>query len=990
MKHIATTDAAQDNLKIDCAADPVGSLVQMFVQMVQVGRIKKGQCPVLRPVFLKPHGIARGVFRVRPDLPNDLKVGIFAGTEFPAWVRFSSDTLPTNSDYKTTLGIGIKLFCTPGTKILGMPADSTFDFILQNSDVFFVDTAADMCAFTKAGVVDGDYAPYLVAHPETANILDEMAKPVVSVLTTAYWSGVPFAFGAGQQVKYKLESTLEPVPLGDVPTDPGYLAADLERRLKVGTAAFRFCVQFRTNLETMPLDKATVRWSEFDSKPVHIADLLLPQQDITARGQQAYGENLSYNIWRVTNEHAPVGSISEARRAVYAVSADLRRNVNGIPVGEPSEPRPAMDPAKCFDATVVRAAIHPAIGIARIGDSVNEYYVCPEVTSPEAKAPGFYRDGTGALKRGAARFHIYGFNAAGQLVRELTPENANIMWTVHLANKKAQWYQFQAALDVPEASMLAVPRRNADVPLHERHGLTINPGPRSISGYSVSGGKGHLFDTGTFKGIAVPLGEIRTDASGRLLVLGGYGNSISPSGAPIFTPSDPNTFNNADDWFDDTSDGPVTASVAVNGQAIPVDYAWVVVAPPNFAPDVVGWRTIYDLLEDTYIQCGWTEMPATVYFAKDVLPILQRLSNLQWVNKGFAAVFGTNCPMDFDNADLIAKLASPKNLKTNSDSYRELRQAIFNCFRPSDTTVNETRVWPWIYGDAFGSFASTSPKNNLGLSIVKQAMLKRWVEGDFANDWNPNSDPVRSIDDVPSADQPAMLDRSSLQFCLADAFHPGCEMTWPMRHASAYEKPFRLRHRPASSAEPDYGNKLTQQIALQPGGPLYFHGPGDVTRWMALPWQGDTAFCRSGYEPEYDPYLPTFWPARVPNQVLTEEDYETVLNTSLPREQRIAAFNTRLPWLRTLSGSAPQAMMQMVTHFGAMGIVEARPGVEGDPDFPETMYVESLAGSKLRAKSLEAARFIRALADPQPHVIRAGWESQEQFEEFRKIRVREA
>src|SRR4029077_15153413 len=167
-----------------------------------------------------------------------------------------------NSDYKTTLGIGIKLFCTPGTKILGMPADSTFDFILQNSDVFFVDTAADMCAFTKAGVVDGDYAPYLVAHPETANILDEMAKPVVSVLTTAYWSGVPFAFGAGQQVKYKLESTLEPVPLGDVPTDPGYLAADLERRLKVGTAAFRFCVQFRTNLETMPLDKATVRWSE--------------------------------------------------------------------------------------------------------------------------------------------------------------------------------------------------------------------------------------------------------------------------------------------------------------------------------------------------------------------------------------------------------------------------------------------------------------------------------------------------------------------------------------------------------------------------------------------------------------------------------------------------------------------------------------------------------------------------------------------------------
>ena len=42
---------------------------------------------------------------------------------------------------------------------------------------------------------------------------------------------------------------------------------------------------------------------------------------------------------------------------------------------------------------------------------------------------------------------------------------------------------------------------------------------------------------------------------------------------------------------------------------------------------------------------------------------------------------------------------------------------------------------------------------------------------------------------------------------------------------------------------------------------------------MAVPWQTDTASCRSGYYlgygPRYDPYVPTFWPARVPNQVLT-------------------------------------------------------------------------------------------------------------------------
>jgi len=153
---------------VDCGADPIGSLVQMFVTMVQGGRIARGQCPALRPVFLKPHGVAHGSFRVRPDLPSDLKVGLFAGTEYPAWVRFSSDTLPTIGDFKTTVGIGVKLFGAPVPKIFGAPQDTTFDLILQNFDVFFVDTAADMCAFTKAGVIDHDYDSYLKDHPEAS------------------------------------------------------------------------------------------------------------------------------------------------------------------------------------------------------------------------------------------------------------------------------------------------------------------------------------------------------------------------------------------------------------------------------------------------------------------------------------------------------------------------------------------------------------------------------------------------------------------------------------------------------------------------------------------------------------------------------------------------------------------------------------------------------------------------------------------------------
>ena len=989
MKHLtgSSTSSSQEQKNVDCSTDPIASLTQMFVGMVQQGRIAKGQCPAMRPVFLKPHGVVYGMFRIVPNLAEDLKIGIFAGSEYPAWVRFSSDTLPTISDYKTTVGIGVKLFNTPTPKIFGLPDETTFDFILQNFDVFFVNTAKDMCEFTKAGVVDGDYGPYLKTHPETAKLLDEMAKPVASVLGIDYWSGVPFAFGADRYVKYKLEPQTHTDPLSGAPADPTYLAADLEERLKEGEVRFRFSVQFRIDPKKMPLDEATVRWSEVASPPVHIADLILPQQDITSHGQAQYGENLSWNIWRVTEDHRPHGSIAEARRVVYAASADLRRNVNGVPTGEPVEPKPALESAPCLDQVIVRAGIYPGIGIARIGDSATGFFVGPEVIDPPPEKPNYYRDSAGALKRQAARFHIYGFNANGNVVRELTSQNADIKWTVHLANRKAQWYQFQAALDIPDAVNMSVPLRNSNVVGDARTSLAIDPGERSITGASVSAGAEHRFDTGKFKEVPVPLGEIQTDDAGHLLVLGGHGKSASPSDAPIFIPSDPNSFNNANDWYDDISDGPVTASVTLDGRLVPVAGAWVVVAPPNYAPNVVGWRTVYELLVDVYVQSGWLAVPEQVSFSNDILPVLRRLSNLQWVNKGFATMFGRGGPMDFEDPEFIARLAKKPDRATKTDPYSELRQVVFNCFRPTNTSVNEPRTWPWIYGDAFGSFSPNSVGNNLPLPSVQQTLLRRWVEGEFVGDWNPSAVAPKKIDEVPLPEQPSTLTKSALHFCLADAFHPGCEMTWPMRHASMYEAPFRIRRRPPGP-EPTYGAQLTQQIALAPGGPLYAQGPGDISRWMALPWQGDTAFCRSGYDPDYDPYLPTFWPARVPNQVLTQEDYDKVVNTSLPREERIIAFNNRPNWLRALKGGVAEEMNQMVAHFGAMGIVEARPGIKNDPDFPETIYVETLIGSRLKAQAVQAVLLLQEQPAPPTRVQRAGWESQEQLEEFRSVRVR--
>jgi len=926
-----------------CDEDPVAALKQLFVDFAQGRSIAAGRDPATRPVFLRLHGVAHGSFVVRPGLPEEFRVGVFGQRdEYPAWVRFSSDLQPGAPDLKGTVGVAIKLFGVEGEKLLPADRDAvTHDFLLQNFDVFFVDTARDMCEFTCASL-NGKFDEYVAAHPITGQILDAMKQVVDSTLATSYWSVLPFRFG-DRFVKYKLEPEVTPPGEPADHADPFYLRADLLRRLRGGEARFRFLVQFQRDEEKMPLDRATVRWSEEDSPPLHVATLVLPAQDLDTRGQAAYGEQLAFDTWHALPVHQPVGSIADARRAAYQASAQVRRNVNGASVGEPETPRPPeWQPGVPYpagrDTRIVRAAIHPAIGVARVGNSEREFLIGPEV--PEPARPGIaYRDDTGALKRQAARFRIYGYNAAGAVVRELTADSAHIRWTAHVANRKAAWYRWDMALDVPEAAALSLPRRNAAMTGAARKTLVIDGGPRTIEGKKTSGTDYEF--RGNFLGVDVYLGELRTDEAGRLLFLGGRGVSATPTNSPIYVDGDDSSFINADGWYDDTSDGPVTAEVTIEGRPIAVEPAWVITAPPDYAPAVFGLRTLYDLLLDRYVDAGWLPAPAQVSFADDVYPILRRLNVLQWVNRGFAAQFGWKGPHDFADPALVARLSAPP-AGVVPDRNAELRRQVLNAFRPPEPTDNNPLPWPWIYGDSMNVPPANTPRQNASVSPLQYRTLQAWAAGRFtASGSGAHAD---DLSKVPLEQQPATLDRAALEFCLADAFHPGCELTWPVRHLTMYARPFRIRHRPAGTAEPDYGPNLTPAIAQSFGGPLYAQGPGDLTRWMGLPWQADTAFCRSGYSRTYDPYIPTFWPARVPNQVLTEEAYAIVMNQALPLEERLNAFESRALWTRAIDAGTTDVakrMERMVQIFGAMGVVEPRPGPAGDPAFPAEMMLEA-------------------------------------------------
>src|SRR5438105_7631914 len=190
--------------------------------------------------------------------------------------------------------------------------------------------------------------------------------------------------------------------------------------------------------------------------------------------------------------------------------------------------------------------IHPAIGIARVGNSPDEYFVGPEIPGVNEPPTGGYKDAQMRVKRQAARFRIFGYDENGNVVKEITAADAEIKWTLHLANKKAAWKQF-------DGLNTNAPLRNASE--KNRTKLVIDPGERRLNKINSKA----LFDTGTFYDKIVPLGEMRMDSKGHLLVLGGFGNSGPRKNEQL------TTYANNNGWHDDVSDGPVTVSVKLKG-----------------------------------------------------------------------------------------------------------------------------------------------------------------------------------------------------------------------------------------------------------------------------------------------------------------------------------------------------------------------------------------------------------------------------------------
>ncbi|WP_108807507.1 LodA/GoxA family CTQ-dependent oxidase [Aquimarina spinulae] len=573
-------------------------------------------------------------------------------------------------------------------------------------------------------------------------------------------------------------------------------------------------------------------------------------------------------------------------------------------------------------------AVYPPIGIARIGNSP-EHFLASDLPGVSEVPKGGYKDSLGRVKKEVARFRVYAFNKEGEVIEELTVNEARIEWRVEVANVKAAWYEFNNALDLGKKYAIPSIHRNNDVKGGYREQLAIKPSPKSISGKNINDDK-HNFDDGKFYDANVDLGHLQTDNEGRLLFFAGDGDAQSYNNQPI------TTFANNNGWHDDTCDGVIRATVHINGNEFEAKPAMIAVTPPNFGQGLYGVVTMNDVVQNLFItEMGYPNPSENgVEFWRDIYPILERMTNTQWVNQGFYMLFGKNSPSDFTNPDILNILKNP------DASSKSARVRVFEWFRdPKSTEYTPAKVPPF-YGDGFGNYEKIA-LDDLPITVTQYNRLEQWMLGDFITGTPKKIIPFEKLS---PAEQINSLNQAPLEDCLGGPFHPGIELTWTMRVKNMWKEPYRLNVLP--EGEPiqlDFGAILTPEIALAKDGPCSVNGPGSLTRWMGVPWQTDEASCLSGYTVSTYLPLPSFWAARVPNQVFAEDGYLRLQAGNVNTAQRLKHLDYRQDWLRDIEADHLKRLENMVEEWNHLGIItkQEKPISNNEEGYlPEVSWVE--------------------------------------------------
>ena len=312
----------------------------------------------VRASHAKASAFLKGELRVLDGLPPELRQGLFAEPKtFPVAVRMAQgpgEHLPDS--VSTHRGLAIKVLGAAGPKIDGHSED-TQDFVLATGPVFPNPDAATFLGAIKgiekhAGkddtlkeivsnvalqldkvvtAVKGDHSP----------LLDFFGHTPRHPLTDTYYSQAALRYG-----DYVAKISAVPVSpgqdaLGDGPMDTSG-RSDAFRDATVAYfgdegAEFEVRVQLCSDLGTMPVEDASVRWPEDESPYRAVARLVLPRQDAFGDARRAFmTERMSFRPAHSLAAHRPLGSLMRARLKTYPALAAYRGGQNGATLAEPT------------------------------------------------------------------------------------------------------------------------------------------------------------------------------------------------------------------------------------------------------------------------------------------------------------------------------------------------------------------------------------------------------------------------------------------------------------------------------------------------------------------------------------------------------------------------------------------------------------------------------------------------------------------------------
>lgn len=548
--------------------------------------------------------------------------------------------------------------------------------------------------------------------------------------------------------------------------------------------------------------------------------------------------------------------------------------------------------------------VHPSINFARLGTS-DDYYLSPETsagldvensnikgglpikagTENETITNADLRDAQGNLKRQAARFKLFAYDLEGE---DSYPNGSGteikvgdklkdgrtvkkIVWTVHLANKKAAAYNVVNSEGINSYTDGKVPQlRNPEVygtidsPDRLRK-LMIDPGPRAIASDDKnaiqfnSENVCYADATGTILpiedyptifpqdyneelfepcGALDSLGELKVDDQGRLLVLTGKGNTAAvydEYGDPMPLTGD---LNNAG-WWDDGADGPVSATIIFDNGTEEAFGGWVVCTDPGYAPQIRNvvsvWDDVFDIwvrdlnLNEKLCKNGKFQKDYKPAFDDDLRPIFAAPALQAWTS---------NLPhmalKAHESVDSISANDKPQNTIMAGLAFVRNPNA-----KTKENPAGETNIgiplMPLSLGEAGEAF--------LTVSKTQYFFLEQWNKDAYV----PTSDKKLGTGEA--------LDMASLSNCLGGRYVPGIEMSYVIRSPEIYQTdwkktgsgPFRIKPKPMDYTKIETSG--TEKTPFLSGGWIPGHDqtgglePGDLSKFMAIPWQTDYNSC---------------------------------------------------------------------------------------------------------------------------------------------------